>query len=94
VLVAVVSRFEQRVNINFFCKLGKSALETLVGLSALYGDKALKESAVYFSFSYMPFLQNITPEFWGLFDPSMHIPYIAKHRFEGPTYVSLQLAFV
>jgi hypothetical protein len=46
VLIAV-SQSEQQTNIKFFCKLGKSSAETLVGLDAVYGDKA-EISAVYF----------------------------------------------
>lgn len=38
------------MNTKFFCKLGKSAAETLVGLGPIYGDKAFKKSAVWIIF--------------------------------------------
>ncbi|PNF15855.1 hypothetical protein B7P43_G09052 [Cryptotermes secundus] len=46
-----MSQFEQRANIEFMCKLGKSASETLLALQQVYGDTALKKSAVYYWFS-------------------------------------------
>ncbi|PNF22845.1 hypothetical protein B7P43_G18091 [Cryptotermes secundus] len=42
-----MSQFEQHVNIKFMCKLGKSASETQSALQQVYGDTALKKSAVY-----------------------------------------------
>jgi hypothetical protein len=36
-------RFEQRVNIKFCVKLGKTATETLQVLRDAYGDEALKK---------------------------------------------------
>jgi hypothetical protein len=42
-----MSEFEQRVNIKFMCRLGKSASEMLSALQQVYGDTALKKSAVY-----------------------------------------------
>jgi hypothetical protein len=44
-MLITISLSEQWTNIEFFCKLEKSAVETLVGLSAAYGDKALKNPA-------------------------------------------------
>ncbi|PNF21376.1 hypothetical protein B7P43_G15469 [Cryptotermes secundus] len=44
-------QFEQRANIEFMCKLGKFASETLLGLQQIYGDTALNKSAVYYWFS-------------------------------------------
>jgi hypothetical protein len=35
-VLITVSLSEQWANIKFFCKLGKSEVETLVGLSAVY----------------------------------------------------------
>jgi hypothetical protein len=46
VLIAVF-QFEQQINITFLFKLQKSAAQTLVALSMLYGDKALKKSTMY-----------------------------------------------
>jgi hypothetical protein len=46
-----MSQFEQRANIKFMCKLGKSASKTLSALQQVYGDTALKKSAVYNWFS-------------------------------------------
>jgi transposase len=46
-----MSQFEQRANIKFMCRLGKSASETLSALQQVYGDTALKKSAVYDWFS-------------------------------------------
>ncbi|PNF26753.1 hypothetical protein B7P43_G01616 [Cryptotermes secundus] len=46
-----MSQFEQRANIKFMCKLGKSASETLLALQQVYGDTAIKKSAVYGCFS-------------------------------------------
>jgi len=46
-----MSQFEQRTNIKFPCRLGKSASETLSALQQVYGDTALKKSAVYDWFS-------------------------------------------
>ncbi|PNF33551.1 hypothetical protein B7P43_G17321 [Cryptotermes secundus] len=46
-----MSQFEQCANIKFMCNLGKSALKTLSALQQVYGDTALKKSAVYDSFS-------------------------------------------
>jgi hypothetical protein len=37
-------RFEQRVNIKFCVKLGKTATETLQLLRDAYGDEALKKA--------------------------------------------------
>jgi hypothetical protein len=42
-----MSQFEQHVNIKFMGKLEKSASETLSALQQVYGDTALKKSAVY-----------------------------------------------
>jgi hypothetical protein len=39
-----MSQFEQRANIRFMCKLGKSASETLSALQQVYGDTALNKS--------------------------------------------------
>jgi hypothetical protein len=47
-----MSQFEQRTNINFKCRLGKSASETLSALLQVYGDTALKKSAIYDWFSW------------------------------------------
>jgi transposase len=44
-------QFEQRANIKLMCRLGKSASETLSVLQQVYGDTALKKSAVYDWFS-------------------------------------------
>ena len=44
-------QFEQRANIKFMCRLGKSASETLSALQQVYGDTALKKAAVYDWFS-------------------------------------------
>jgi len=41
-----MSQFEQRANIKFMCRLRKSASETLSALQQVYGDTALKKSAV------------------------------------------------
>jgi len=46
-----MSQFEQRANIKFMCRLGKSASETLLALHQVYGETALKKSAVYDWFS-------------------------------------------
>jgi histone-lysine N-methyltransferase SETMAR len=46
-----MSQFEQRANIKFMCRLGISASETLSALQQVYGDTALKKSAVYDWFS-------------------------------------------
>ncbi|PNF25580.1 hypothetical protein B7P43_G03820 [Cryptotermes secundus] len=46
-----MSQFEQRANIKFICKLRKSASETQSALQQVYGDIALKKSAVYDWFS-------------------------------------------
>jgi transposase len=46
-----MSQFEQRANIKFMCRLGKSASETLSALQQVYGDTALKKSTVYDWFS-------------------------------------------
>ena len=40
------------MNIEFTCRLGKSASETLSALQQVYGDTALKKSAVYDWFSW------------------------------------------
>jgi hypothetical protein len=45
-----MSEFEQQVNIKYFFKLQKSAAGTLVGLNAVYGDKALKASGNWVTF--------------------------------------------
>jgi hypothetical protein len=50
-----MSHFEQWTNIKFFLKPRKSAAETLLGLNAVYGDKALKNSVV---FLHIPFAKN------------------------------------
>lgn len=42
-----MSQFEQRANIKFCSKLGKTAAETLECLKAVYSDEALKKTAVY-----------------------------------------------
>ncbi|PNF39739.1 hypothetical protein B7P43_G04773 [Cryptotermes secundus] len=44
-------QFEQRSNVKFMCKLGKSASEMLSALQQIYSDTALKKSAVYDWFS-------------------------------------------
>ena len=46
-----MSQFEQRANVKFMCRLGKSASETLSSLHQVYGDTALKKSTVYYWFS-------------------------------------------
>ena len=46
-----MSQFEQSANIKFMCRLGKSASETLSALQQVYGDTAVKKSAVYDWFS-------------------------------------------
>ena len=46
-----MSQFEQCAYIKLMCKLGKSASETLSALQQVYGDTALKKSAVYDWFS-------------------------------------------
>jgi hypothetical protein len=46
-----MSQFEQRANIKIMCRLGRSASETLSALQQLYGDIALKKSALYEWFS-------------------------------------------
>lgn len=46
-----MSQFEQRANIKFMCRLGKSASETLLALQTVYGDDSLKKTAVYEWFS-------------------------------------------
>jgi hypothetical protein len=38
-----MSQSEEQENVNFFCKLGKSKLETPESLKADYGNKALKK---------------------------------------------------
>jgi hypothetical protein len=47
-----MSQFEQRATIRFMFKLGKSASEMLSALQQVYGDTALKKSAVYDWFSW------------------------------------------
>ncbi|PNF25199.1 hypothetical protein B7P43_G17705 [Cryptotermes secundus] len=42
-----LSQFEQRANIKFLFKLGKSASETQLTMQQVYGDTILKKSAVY-----------------------------------------------
>ena len=42
-----MSQFEERANIRFMCRWGKSASETLSALQQVYGDTTLKKSAVY-----------------------------------------------
>jgi hypothetical protein len=54
-----MSQFEQQGNIKCFFKLQKSAAETLVGLSAVYGDKALKESGDWVSFLTFAFCEKL-----------------------------------
>ena len=44
-------QFEQPANIKCMCRLGKSASEMLSALQQVYGDTALKKSAVYDWFS-------------------------------------------
>jgi hypothetical protein len=46
-----MSQFEQRANMKFMCRLGKSASETLSTLQQLYDDTALKKFAVFDLFS-------------------------------------------
>ena len=46
-----MSQFEQRANLKYMCRLGKSALETPSALQQVYGVIALKKSAVYDWFS-------------------------------------------
>jgi hypothetical protein len=46
-----MSQFEQRANITFMCRLGKSASKPLSALQHVNSDTALKESAVYDWFS-------------------------------------------
>jgi hypothetical protein len=46
-----MSQFEQRANIKFTCRLGKSASEMLSALQQVYGNTALRKSAVYDWFS-------------------------------------------
>ena len=46
-----MSQFEQRANIKFMFRLGKSASETLSALQQVNGITALKKSAVYEWFS-------------------------------------------
>ena len=46
-----MSQFEQRATIKFMGRLKKSASETLSALQQVYGDTALKKSAVYDWFS-------------------------------------------
>jgi histone-lysine N-methyltransferase SETMAR len=41
------SQFEQSANIKFCFKLRKTAAETLEYLKTVYGDEALKKTAVY-----------------------------------------------
>jgi len=48
---SAMSQFEQRVNIKFMCRMGKSASEMLSALQQVYDDTALKKSAVYDWFS-------------------------------------------
>jgi hypothetical protein len=38
-----MSQFEQQTNVNFFCKLAKSKLETSVSLNVVYTNAALKK---------------------------------------------------
>ena len=44
-----MSQFEQRANIKFCFKLGKTAAETLECLKTVYGDEALKKTAEKFT---------------------------------------------
>ena len=44
-------QFEQRGNIKFLCRFGKSASKTLLALQQVYGDTALKKSTLYDWFS-------------------------------------------
>ena len=46
-----MSQFEQRAKIKFMCRWGKSTSETLSVLHQVYGDTALKKTAVYYWFS-------------------------------------------
>jgi len=46
-----MSQFEQRLNLRFMCRWGKSASETLSALQQVYGYTILKKSAVYDRFS-------------------------------------------
>jgi hypothetical protein len=47
-VLVTMSQSEQQVNINIFCKLGKSTMGTLIGLNVVYEDKALKKSFRFF----------------------------------------------
>jgi hypothetical protein len=38
---------EQRININFFVKIGKSVSETLALLRVAYGEYSMKKSSVF-----------------------------------------------
>jgi len=42
-----ISQFEQRANIQFYFKLGRTAAKTLEYLNTVYGDEALKKTIVY-----------------------------------------------
>jgi hypothetical protein len=42
-----MSQFEQLASMKFFCKVGKPAAETHIGLLVVHGGKALKGSTVY-----------------------------------------------
>jgi hypothetical protein len=53
-----MSQFERQVNMRFFFKLQKSSTETLVGLGAVYGEKALKNLVTGLAFLNMPFIKN------------------------------------
>jgi len=46
-----MSQFEQHANMKVKCRLGKSASETLLSPQQVYGDTALKKTAVYGWFS-------------------------------------------
>jgi len=41
------NNLEQRINIKFRVKIGKSASETLALLTMAYGEEAMKESSVF-----------------------------------------------
>ena len=43
----LLSVFEQRADIKFFCKLGQSGTETCVSFSVGYADEAHENSSVY-----------------------------------------------
>lgn len=40
-VLVTMPEFEQQMNMNFFLKLGKSAMGTPTGLNVVYKDKAL-----------------------------------------------------